>query len=345
MLPTLVPETPTFRSHDAVRDAVRAACKAHPGVAVFHDLGLSEGRRGLYGVVLGRGPQRVSLVAGAHADEPVGPETLRTFVIEGLARRDALGDLLERFTFVVVPHVNPDGEARNRPWMEAWPDVRAYLRDVVREAPGRDVEFGYPTMRAENRHVAAFLREHAPFALHLNLHGMGFAEGGLLLVERHWAARTQPLRDGWRAALEAEGLPVHDHNRKGDKGFFYIERGFTTTPEGEAMRAYFRGRGDAATASRFHDSSMEYVRRLGGDPLCLVTELPLFLVRPEPGPAGEPTAYLAFKELQPALRARLDAGDAIDDAVDRFGLAPVPLAAAMRLQFRALELGLDALRG
>src|SRR5690606_32718612 len=184
-----------------------------------------------------------------HADEPVGPETLRTLVLGVLAERDWLAgdggfaDLLDRFTFRIVPHVNPDAEARNRPWLEAWPDRQAFLQHRQRERPGRDVEFGYPVMRPENRAASRFLFDYEPIALHVSLHGMAFSEGAMLLVERHCVERTEALRDGFRAAVAEAGLRLHDHDRGGEKGFDYIEPGFWTTPEGTAMKAYFRERG------------------------------------------------------------------------------------------------------
>ncbi len=340
----VAPSAAAFRRHEAVRASIRAACAAHPDVALFHDLGSSEAGRPLYGVVLGDGPRAVSLLAGAHADEPVGPETLRTLILEGLRRRDEYAALFAAYRFVVVPHVNPDGEARNRAWIEQWPRLEAYLRRAVREPPGRDLEFGFPAMRPENRCVAAFLRAFAPFHLHLSLHGMGFAEGAMLLVERHWAGRTQRLRDHFAEAARAAGLPLHDHNRKGEKGFFYIEPGFTTTPEGAAMRAYFRGLGDEATAAHFHESSMEFVRSLGGDTLCLVTELPLFvLAQPQPPAPGRPEAYLRFKETLPRLRAALERGEEITPLVEPFGLRALALPDAMRLQAQTIQFGLEAL--
>ena len=351
MLASIIEGVPVeFRTQIGVAQALRAACAAHPDLAAFHDLGTSEEGRPLYGVVLGRGPHTVSLIAGAHADEPAGPETLRTFVLEGLCRRGAFAGVFERFRFVVVPHVNPDGEARNRPWIARWPSLEAYLREAVREPPGRDLEFGFPDMRAENRIVAAFLREHAPFALHMSLHGMGIAEGAMLLIERHWAFRTQPLRDAFVRAVREEGLGLHDHNRKGEKGFFWIEPGFTTTPEGEAMHCFFHALGDDAMAARFHDSSMEFVRSLGGDPLCLVTELPLFVVRareepPEPPPPGVPRTYLAFRERLPELRRRLATGTPAEELLAPFVFEHVPLASLVRLQLLTLELGLEAVLG
>jgi len=343
-LAALVPPDPTFRTTGAVRGALRAACERHGDVAAFHELGTSEEGRPIDGIVLGTGPQAVSLIAGNHADEPVGPETLRTLVLQLLDRRDAFRDVLDAVRLVIVPHTNPDGEARNRPWMEAWPDPVAYLRHRVREEPGRDLEFGFPDMRVENESVSGFLRAHGPFALHASLHGMAAAEGAQLLINRPWTFRTDALQDGFRAAAAEEGLRMHDHNRKGEKGFFWIAPGFTTTPRGDAMRTFFRAQGDAEMAARFHDSSMECVMGLGGDPLCLVTELPLFVVPNDDPTPGVPDRYLQLREVLPEVQRRLTKGEPVGDLLAPFDLRPLPIDAAMRLQLRAIELGLEAVR-
>jgi Zinc carboxypeptidase. len=214
-LPSLVDEAPTFRAHGTVRSPIESACAQHPDVATFRELGPSEDGTMLYGAVVGTGPITVSLIAGNHADEPVGPETLRSFLINGLARRDDMESVLRRFQFVVVPHTNPDGEARNRAWMEAWPDLEAYLKEAVRENPGRDMEYGFPDMRPENTHVSAFLREHGPFDLHASLHGMSAGEGAMLLINRPWTFRTQSLRDDFASAAAGEGYPCTTTTGKG----------------------------------------------------------------------------------------------------------------------------------
>ena len=337
---------PLFQTQTDVREPIRAACEANTDIASFHDLGESEDGRPLFGVVLGTGPKAVSLIAGNHADEPVGPETLRLFILEGLRQRERLTSLFETFRFVIVPHTNPDGEARNRAWMAAWPDVRAYVQQVEREAPGRDLEFGFPSMRAENQAISDFLKAHAPFSLHMSLHGMGFSEGAMLLINRPWTFRTKRLQADFVEAAREAGLRLHDHNRKGEKGFFYLGPGFTTTPEGAAMRTFFRSQGDEATAALFHASSMDFVESLGGDPLCLVTELPLFLVEREGAmyDPGVPAAYLAFKERLPEWKLLLQQGDTASDLLSGFQIQPLSLAAAIRIQLRALELGLETVR-
>ena len=306
-------------------------------------IGRSEEGRPIFGIALGTGPRHVSLISGNHSDEPVGSETLR-LLVEHLASGPS--PWLDRFTFHIVAHANPDGEAKQQPWIERWPDPLALWQNVYREPPGRDVEFGYPDMRSENRAAAEFLSGGAPYALHLSLHGMTVAEGAWHLIERSWVGRTQAFRRDYAAAIRSEGLGLFDWDRHGEKGFEYIEPGFNTTPRSAAMKQFFLAADDPATAAKFGLNSMEYVRSLGGDPLCMVTELPLFVVRAigEQADArpGVPAAFLAFRDAARQAKSHLQSGDAAAAlaAVSDFELTPVEIATAVRLQRRAIELGL-----
>lgn len=335
-------DSDTFIRPEDATPALRDLCSSGAAPGQFIELGESEEGRPITALRLGTGAHRVSLIAGNHSDEPVGPDFLRRFARQVLESPDAFSDLLGPFTFFIIPHTNPDGEAKNRRWVEEWPDIGSYLRHAFREPPGRDMEFGFPAMRKENGIVGDFLWENGPFALHMSLHGMGFGEGAMLLIERAWTFRTQALRDGFARAVRSEDLSLHDHNRKGEKGFFYLEPGFSTTPEGEAMRWFFRARGDNATAVKFHDSSMEFVRRRGGDPLCLVTELPIFVLQGrEEAPPGVPRAYLRLREELPELRLRLQRGEDIRADLAGFDLRAVALSTGLRLQATTLELALS----
>ena len=95
-----------FHTSDEVHDALRSACEANPDVASFEIIGRSEEGRPLVGITMGYGPTLVTLVAGAHADEPVGPETLRLLVLEGLAARDWVTKQIEHVS------VNAKGSPR-----------------------------------------------------------------------------------------------------------------------------------------------------------------------------------------------------------------------------------------
>lgn len=314
-------------------------------------IGRSEADRPIVGVSIGEGPAAVSLVAGAHADEPVGPQTLATLATWLWSDDAEAAALRRRFSFAIVPHINPDGEAANRAWIDAWPDPLAYLQHRQREKPGRDVEFAWPDRRVENAAAAAWLGPLGPFTLHMSLHGMAVATGAWHLIGRDGAPSgigdpTADLRRRYAAAVREAGLELFDWDRGGEKGFAYIGPGFATTPRGDAMREHFRRQNDHATAARFGDSSMEFAIGLGGAPLVMVTELPLWLIdAPEITDApGEPRRYFAFGEALDRATAALARGapDQAMAAIDRFTLRPLPIAQAMRLQLTAIGLGLDA---
>ena len=307
--------------------------------AAVRTIGISEQGRPVLGAVIGTGSRHATLIGGAHADEPVGPETLRLLIVSATRPEAALAAVLRQWRLWVVPHVNPDGERANRAWIERWPSVDAFLGHVLREPPGRDLEFGFPSMRPENAAVAAFMARAAPVRLHASLHGMAFAEGAALLIERGWVTRTARLRRAFSAAAAACGVGLHDEDRCGEKGFHYMRPGFATTPTGAAMRAHFRAAGAPETAALFHDSSMEQVARSAPGlqaPLCLVTEVPLFRVARRGG------GYTALRTRLPELTMRAQRGAPVTEELARFGVEPVDPRAAIRLQLRAIELGLAA---
>ena len=318
-------------------------------------LGTSREGREIIGYRLGTGPRSVSLIAGCHADEPIGPAMLDRLAAYLLAL-PATAPLLSRLTWFLVPHANPDGEARNLPWTQATfndesetlsPDATldlcSYLTHVVRELPGDDVEFGFPQhtadsgARPENRAIADFLRPAGPFVLHASFHGMAFAAGPWFLMEKAWIDRTLTMRDRLRDRVRALGYSVHDIDRGGDKGFTRIDEGFTTRPDSRAMAAHFLALDDPRTAALFRPSSMEFVRSLGGDPLTLVSEMPLFLV---------PAEHFAGRDVvRPKIvRQLLALGDpgSVRETAIHAGVRSMPIRDQMRLQLEFLQAGLLA---
>lgn len=246
-------------------------------------IGTSREGRPLSGHVLGRGPLRVSLIAGCHGDEPMGPAWLAGLV-DHLADPDH--PWLSRATFRIVPCANPDAAHTNDGWWKGGSgagDLASFLVHRVRELPGDDLEFGFPGhpdgddgIRPEAAAIASFLAEDGPVHLHGSLHGLAFAEGPWFLVEPAWEERLGVYRDACLAAARAEDLPVHDQDRGGEKGFRRLSEGFCTRPDSVAMRRHFLSHGDEATAALFRPSSMEFARSLGNDPFTFVTEVPLF---------------------------------------------------------------------
>ncbi len=306
-----------------------------------HIIGYSENGVPIFGFAFGSGPATVSLVAGAHADEPVGPNTLYRLILEMHQTPDKFASLFSRFRFLVIPHVNPDGDAANASWITRWPELTPFLTGMKREIPGRDIEFGYPDMRPENRAATGFWEREEPADIHFNLHGMQFSEGYLLLINDEWEEGSRGWRKQFDAAMRKEGLEPHDHDRGGEKGFNYMGPGFTSTPKGRAMKEFFLEKKDPETASRFHLSSMEF--HLGRKPeaLCVVTEFPLFTVSSSDR-IGVPENYLELKrELEKITGQKCPEEEEVNRLISRYNIQPLPLGKAMRLQRLTIRLAMD----
>ena len=324
-------------------------------------LGRSREGREISGYRLGHGPAHVSLIGGCHADEPVGPEMLEKLVA-WLATQKPDSPALAELTWLVVPHVNPDGRVRNAVWSETLIptvdhqgvpdrgyDVVAYSREAIRELPGDDIEFGFPRSpedseaRPENRAVSAFLAQGAPIHLHGSFHGMGFATGPWFLIEPTWIEQTAALRKALRHRVRAMGYRLFDVDRRGEKGFRRIDEGFSTRPDSKAMQFHFEESGDPDTASLFRPSSMEYVRSLGSDPFTLVSEMPLFLLPDEDEAPADAPPFGTGSEGRKALHLWLqqlithEGTDAARIQIERQGIRPMPLRDQMRLQLAFLD--------
>ncbi len=345
-----------------IKDALTPTTpELHPTPQV---IGHSREGREISGYVIGAGALNISLIAGCHADEPVGPAML-TSLVRFLSQLPAEDSLVRRATWYVVPHVNPDGADRNRGWTDklvetrdsyGQPDVAYdpvyYIESVVREPPGDDIEFGFPRTRddlrarPENTSVAAFLSKGAPFDLHASFHGMGLAPGPWFLLEPSWIERTDRMRANLRARVREMQLALFDIDRGGEKGFSRIDEGFSTRPDSKAMKRYFLDRDDPETAEKFRPSSMEFVRSLGGDPLTFVSEMPLFILeagaedqtvpRFRPGTEGMRQLH-AWIEEQILEHGPTEARHRIA----RAGIRPMPIRDQMRLQIAFLNESLE----
>ena len=323
------------------------------------EIGRSRRGRPVFAYRIGRGPLRVSLIGGCHADEPVGPRFLGRLV-RFLAGPSG-SELRRAATWSVIPDINPDGAERNAAWQTTGAvryDFVSYLRHRVRELPGDDIEFGFPhgeddlEARAENRAAWEFWRADAPYHLHVSMHGMSVAAGPYFLVERSWWPRLGEMARALTREVEGAGYTLHDVERHGEKGFHRLGRGFCSRPDSRAMRRHFLDLEDPGTAARFRPSSMEAVRSLGGDTLTLVTEMPLFITPGVGAELGPPDPVLMrWRERIAGWEARIRAAARVEAEVrgeaERAGLRAMPVRDQMRFQWAFIRAGLAAcgLRG
>jgi len=288
-------------------------------------IGRSPAGRPLHGCLIGAAHlPLVSIVAGAHPDEPAGP-----LAALELLRAYADGPLAGRVRLAVVPIIDVDGSHAQRGWLDPWHgavELPRYLEHRLRRQPGADREFGWPgapwggTVLPECRSAAEFLDAAGPAVAHLSLHGMFVAQGIWFLLDRLALRDAELWRDCRRIAADS-GLGLHEFHRYGDKGFRRVGHGFCTTPSGPLMRRFFLAAGDREQADGFGYGSMDAARaraRAAGapPPLCAVSEFPLLRVPPE---LRDPRAELE------ACAAAPDPAAALNGFLDQEGVWPVPL--------------------
>lgn len=75
----------------------------------------------IYGFSAGKGPAQALLNGGTHGDEPAGPEAVLSFLQDGIEK------WLDRFSFEIVPCLNPHG----------------YAHDTRENEAGIDLNWGY----------------------------------------------------------------------------------------------------------------------------------------------------------------------------------------------------------
>lgn len=316
---------------------------------------------------------RVSLIAGCHADEPVGPALLRRLVAYLGVLPEEHG-LLHGYEWWIVPHANPDGEAVNAVWegglagskkatAGAVYDPVSYLTHVVRELPGDDVEFCFPRGpddpggRPENRAIYDWWRaDGRPFHMHASLHGMAMSAGPYFLLDAGWHERCAGLKARCAAEVERMGYTLHDVERHGEKGFHRIERGFATRPDSRAMRDHFLALGEKETAARFRPSSMETVRSLGGDCLTVVSEMPLFITPGVGETLGPPDPVreawlerrarwsLALRAGRSGPAADTEEASAAEAEIRASELRPMPIDHQMALQWTLVCAAIEEVR-
>lgn len=320
-------------------------------------IGYSREQRAIYAYKFGSGLQNISLIAGNHADEPTGPDLLRKLVVY-LAALPPTHPMLQAYSWYIVPHVNPDNERVNARWFEeglpkGYFNLAKYLSYAHRELPGSDIEYGYPiagkigALRPENEAVYNFWQQaKAPFGLHASLHGMAYSYGAWFLIEKTWQNRTQHLQQTCIAKTKALGYLLHDVDRKGEKGFYRIAAGFTTRPDSEGMRQHFLGLNNPEMAAKFHPSSMESIRSLGGNCLTLVSEMPLFILPKLSNDISWPNQpllewYSILAKWKTLLKSKTSSEKQVNEWAKNKGIHPMPIKHQQILQWTFICAGLE----
>ncbi len=320
----------------------------------LHPIGMSRDGRPIHGYMFGSGSVFISLIAGCHADEPVGPELLAQ-LINYLSSLSENHPLLRDYYWSIIPHANPDGQEINNQWWEKrseGAELISYLQKSKRELPGEDIEFGFPRndscsgARVENKVMYEWWHsQKCSFDLHASLHGMAFAAGPWYLIDEAWRNTISFIKEECTRTVRQKGYTVHDIERNGEKGFYRLGKGFCTRPDSENMRAFFLEKGDTKTADKFYPSSMEVMRRISDDCLTLVSEMPLFITPGVGKTLGPPDPIgVTWKERIAHWRATIDSPKNILEEAALHGLSAMPINDQKFFQWHLIASSIEQIR-
>lgn len=319
-------------------------------------LGLSRAAHPIYGYVYGSGNLHVSLMAGAHADEPTGPRLLY-HLVNFLSGQNKDHPLLQNFTWYIIPHINPDAENRNLSWysyQDELYDLASYLQFVSREKPGDDIEWGFPdqenkALRPENQAAYDFWQSNRNgFDLHASLHSMGKSFGPWFLIDEDWTHHSDHIQRTCKEETMKMGYRLFDINREGEKGFVRIAPGFATKPHSKAMKLFFLQRNEPRMADKFHASSMESIKSIGGNPLTIVSEMPLFILPKAGNDISWPNPELELwskklNDWKEQLLQKQATADQVNQWAQKEGIKPMRIVDQMYLQWIFIGAGIEQL--
>ena len=222
----------------------------------------------------------VSIVAGAHPDEPLTASNAISTAMETsspafsatLSRRATHGCRRQR------------GAKRMVSSWETAADLCRFLHHRMRRLPGADREFAWPgspwngCVLPECIAADQFLHAHGPAIAHLSMHGMSMAQGPWFLLNRV-ALEDHTLWQQLRASAADAQLPVHEFKRYGDKGFRRV--GLALHHPKWASRGSSFKENDKQMADNFgYSMTPQPNARDAGhpEPLCGISEWPLLAI-------------------------------------------------------------------
>ncbi|MCX4744600.1 M14 family zinc carboxypeptidase [Kitasatospora sp. NBC_01287] len=185
---------------DAVVEAAQRLAAARPRECRLRVVGSSRGGRPLHLLSVGHGSDQVLVVAGAHANEPVGGATVVELAHRVLAEPDRLAGIAWNFLLCADPDgaFLAQGEGRHPS------ELLGHLLDFFRPVPEEQPEWAPSTgvLLPESRVLLGLIEELRPF-LQVSLHGSEV--GGTFLQ----ATRELPgLAEPFARSAAGLGIPV-----------------------------------------------------------------------------------------------------------------------------------------
>jgi hypothetical protein len=184
-----LPNYPRFQTLGETRARIRARAQAHPDKVSITPIGRSRSGDPIELITIAGGPRNALMVAGVHANEPVG--VLAADFLMGQMLVDPELNAALGYSWHFINPIDPDGLRLNEPWFTGPLDPLPYFRDFFRPPLDRQAEYTFPL------EVGAVSFNH-----------------------------PTPGNDAWRAALERvkPDFQYSTHNAEYGGAFFLVSR-------------------------------------------------------------------------------------------------------------------------
>ncbi|CAF1028399.1 unnamed protein product [Rotaria sordida] len=135
-----VPDYSRFFTVDELFNHSRVVAFTHPNLVKYQNVGYSRNGEAIPMLSIGNGSKSLLLYACPHPNEPIG-SLLVDFLLDALFEHI---DLLEAYTWHLLPCVDPDGTRLNEGWFSGPFTIRNYAQYFYRPRTEEQVEWTFP---------------------------------------------------------------------------------------------------------------------------------------------------------------------------------------------------------
>ncbi|CAF5070561.1 unnamed protein product [Rotaria sp. Silwood1] len=135
-----VPDYSRFFTVDELINHSRRFALNHPSVVQYRNIGYSQNGEAIPMLTIGNGTKSLLLYACPHPNEPIGT-LLIDFLLNALFDHP---ELLVKYTWHLIPCVDPDGTRLNQDWFSGPFTIRNYARYFYRPRIEEQVEWTFP---------------------------------------------------------------------------------------------------------------------------------------------------------------------------------------------------------
>lgn len=235
--------------------------------------------RDLIAFAIGHGKKIIGVTSGAHADEPVGVLT-QVYLMDLLLNHPRYTHLLNEYTFLCQPLVDPDGYVLNSTWFKNPLNFKDYfLHNYRNNKPAEDCEHGIPFQKGQiSRPEMVFVKNNIDkfkgnFEYYVTLHSSHVLPGACFVFDQDH--QDTQLRNKISNLCHKYSLPLMDYKVKGDDTMKYLGPGFIGSPTVKTLMDRYKN--NPEILSQIKMTTYEYAQTVGGAKSAYISELPIWL--------------------------------------------------------------------